>query len=110
MVSALMTKGHTVFVVKDKRKKTDRTRVTRLLNAYRVAKDAEKRAREAAEEARTQLIALAGDAEVLVDKNGVQLVKLPERSRRTLPVVDALELHPDLDALINTSYYRVVSR
>lgn len=99
-----------MFVVAGKRKKVDRTKISKILVEYRTAKDAEKRAKEAAEDARTQLIALAGDAEILVDKNDVQLVKLPERSRRSLPVVDALEMHPDLDVLINTSYYRVVSR
>ena len=38
------------------------------------------------------------------------MCKIPERERRTMPVVQALELHPDLDSIVNHSHYRVISR
>lgn len=99
-----------LFVTPGKRRKANRTEVTKLLLAYRTAKDAEKAARTAAEDARLALIGIAGDAEILVDKNGVTMCKIPERERRTMPVVQALELHPDLESIVNHSHYRVVSR
>jgi len=99
-----------LFVRIGKRKKANRAEVTKLLLAYRTHKDAEKAARAAAEEARMSLIAIAGDAEILVDKNGVPLCKIPERERRTMPVVAALELHPDLEGIVNYSHYRVITR
>jgi hypothetical protein len=102
--------GTSVAVVKGKRQIADRTEVTLLLSHYRQAKDAEAAAKIAADEARGALVDLAGDAEILVDSSNLQLCKLPERSRRSLPVGDALDLHPDLEVLIHHSVYRVVTR
>lgn len=99
-----------VKVVKGKRVVCDRTEVTLLLSHYRQAKDAEAAAKIAAEEAREALVALAGDAEILVDASNLQLCKVPERSRRSLPLQDALALHPDLEKLVHVSDYRVISR
>ena len=97
-------------VVKGKRVVADRTDVTVLLTQYRAAKDAEAAAKEAAEMARESLVALAGDAEILVDSNNLQLCKVPERVRRSLPLAEALALHADLERIINVSEYRVISR
>lgn len=97
-------------VVKGKRQVADRTDVTVLLSHYRTAKDAEAAAKIAADEARMALVALAGDAEILVDSSNLQLCKLPERTRRSLPLLESLDLHPDLDALVHVSEYRVVTR
>ena len=97
-------------VVKGKRAVADRTEVTLLLSHYRQAKDAEAAAKLAADEAREALLKLAGDAEILVDGSNLQLCKLPERSRRSLPLVESLALHPDLERLVKTSDYRVVTR
>ena len=60
-----------LFVTAGKRRKANRAEVTKLLLQYRTSKDAEKAARAAAEDARLALIGIAGDAEILVDKNGV---------------------------------------
>lgn len=97
-------------VVKGKKQVCDRTEVTLLLSHYRAAKDAEKAANVAAEEARAALIALAGDAEILVDSSNLQLCKVPERSRRTMPLHESLLLHPDLEKIVHTSDYRVITR
>jgi hypothetical protein len=97
-------------VVKGKRVVADRTEVTLLLSNYRQAKDAEAAAKIVAEECREALVAIAGDAEILVDASNLQMCKVPERSRRTLPLADALALHPDLERIVHVSDYRVISR
>lgn len=97
-------------VIKGKRQVADRTDVTVLLTQYRAAKDAEAAAKSAAEMARESLVELAGDAEILVDSNNIQLCKVPERTRRSLPLLEALELHADLEVLIHVSEYRVITR
>ena len=98
------------YVIKGKKAVVDRTDATLLLAHYRSAKDAEKAARLAALEAHDALVAMAGDAEILVDERNLQLCKLPEISRRTLPMNEALLLHPDLEALVHTSEYRRIMR
>ena len=97
-------------VVKGKRKKADRTEVTLLLSHYRTAKDAEAAAKEAATNAHDALIEIAGDAEILVDGSNLMLCKLPERHTTRLPAKEAMALHPELVELLNTTYYRVVTR
>ena len=97
-------------VVKGKRQVADRTEVTLLLSHYRTAKDAEAAAKAAASEAHDALIALAGDAEILVDGSNLQLCKLPERHTTRLPTAEAMALHPELVELLHTTYYRVVTR
>lgn len=97
-------------VIKGKRAVADRTDVVVLLGNYRQAKDAEAAAKQVADECRAALVALAGDAEILVDASNLQLCKLPERTRRSLPMTESLELHPDLESLVKTSDYRVVTR
>jgi hypothetical protein len=103
-------KGHIMSVIKGKRQTADRVEVTLLLANYRAAKDAEAAANIAATECREALVEIAGDAEILVDAHNLQLCKVPERSRRSLPLVEALELHPDLEVLVHHSEYRVITR
>jgi hypothetical protein len=98
------------YVIKGKNVTVDRTDATLLLAHYRAAKDAEKAAKLAAQEAHDSLVALAGDAEILVDASNLQLCKLPEISRRTMPLQEALLLHPDLESIVHTSEYRRVMR
>lgn len=98
------------YVIKGKKITVDRTDATLLLSHYRSAKDAEKAARLAAAEAHDALVAMAGDAEILVDASNLQLCKLPEITRRTLPMNEALLLHPDLEPLVNVSEYRRIMR
>jgi hypothetical protein len=97
-------------VVKGKRAVADRTEVTLLLSHYRAAKDAEAAAKTAADEARQALVVIAGDAEILVDSSNLQLCRLPETSRRSMPLDESLALHPDLSAIVHTSHYRTVRR
>jgi hypothetical protein len=40
----------------------------------------------------------------------MQLCKVPERTRRSLPLLESLALHADLEALVHVSEYRVISR
>ena len=97
-------------VIKGKKQVADRTEVTVLLTRYRAAKDAEKAAKLVAEECREALVGIAGDAEILVDERNLQLCKVPERSRRTMPLAESLLLHPDLEKIVHTSDYRVITR
>jgi len=97
-------------VIKGKKQVADRTEVTLLLANYRSAKDAEKAAKIASEECRSALVAIAGDAEILVDDHNLQLCKVPERSRRSLPLQESLLLHPDLEKIVHVSDYRVITR
>lgn len=100
----------TPMVIKGKRVKADRAEVTILLAHYRTAKDAEAAAKEAATAAHDALLELAGDGEILVDGSNLMLCKLPERKTTRLPAADVLALHPELAELLNTTYYRVVTR
>jgi|SRR6478752_1775719 hypothetical protein len=80
------------------------------LTRWRAAQETKRIADEAAEEERARLLAIIGDAQFAVDSDGRIVYSAPERSRRTMPVVEALELAPILASVVKTSTYRVISK
>jgi len=80
-----------------------------LIAQYRNAKASERIAADLAKAAHAALAELLGDAEYGVNLEGTPIVRMPERTRRTLPVEAALELAPILAPLVNVTTYRVVS-
>jgi hypothetical protein len=110
------------LVIKNKRKKVNRDDMTALLNTLSTARSAERDAHQVAQEARNAIIEIAGDAEILTDRYGIVLCRVPEQSRRTLPVVEtvaAIDELPEEDqawlrdwveSQVNTSWFRRVMR
>lgn len=81
---------------------------TALLAQYRASKASARIADELARAAHARLAEILGDAEVGVDADGMQVVRMPERTRVTLPTDDALALAPIVASLLRTTRYRVV--
>ena len=110
------------LVIKNKRRKVSREDVTALLNTLSTARSAERDAHRVAEEARQAIIEIAGDAEILTDRYGIVLCRVPEQSRRTLPIketVAAIDTLPEddqawvrdwIESQTNTSWFRRVMR
>jgi hypothetical protein len=110
------------LITKGKRKRVNREDVTALLNTLTTARSAERDAHLVAEEARQAIIEIAGDAEILTDRYGVVLCRVPESSRRTIPIGNTFvaidELDPEIqewvrewvEGLITTSWFRRVTR
>jgi len=80
-----------------------------LIAQYRAAKASARIADDLAKAAHAALAEILGEAEYAVTPEGVQVVRMPERTRRTLPVEAALELAPILAPLVNVTTYRVVA-
>ena len=100
-----------VLVTPGKRKKVNREDVTALLNTLTTARSAMSDAHKVAEEARQAIIEIAGDAEILTDRYGIVLCRVPEQSRTTLgPWKDVVAAIPEAADWVKVSWFRKVTR
>jgi hypothetical protein len=102
--------GGGVLVTPGKRKKVNRDDLTALLNQLSTARSAMKDAHTVAEEARQAIIEIAGDAEILTDRYGIVLCRVPESSRSTLPVKEVVAAIPEAADYVRVSWFRRVTR
>lgn len=107
------TEGKRMTVIGTGSRKTleggEAAEVAVLVGQYRAAKATQRNAEEAAKAAHERLAAILGDAEVAVDADGLPVVRMPWRERRTIGVDEALTLAPILAGIVRTTRYRVVA-